>query len=132
MNKYNFLTDALAISTQIDTIRMAWLMGNLLQLDFQIDQNYTLQNKQDSFDYQVFCAIDENEIVFRLIEHKTNGVPISKKFKQIDYFLSVSNQCPPATLLEIQNKLRTNKDIQAVFKIELCPKITKALKMYEF
>ncbi len=134
MEKNEFSVKALAISASIDILRVVWSLQQALDLNFKIEENCIPKPSMPNENYRVFAACDENEVVYRLIENHVENtkIALSKKFKQFDFFILISDNSFTPDLRNIKTKISKQTNIQGVFEIELCYRIIKALKYYSF
>lgn len=127
-----FSKTALAISSTADIFRIAWSLGQIMDLDFKNEEDCIPAPSKRKEIFQVFSAADENEIVFRLTENRSGNAVLSKKYKQFDYFLLTSDNSFTPDIKKLKTLISKAESIQAVFIIEVCNMISKAFSPYSF
>jgi len=122
----------IGIASQDDIYRVSWAIGESLGIRLQKDEPLTARIKGQDCYFDLFYDVAENDVVYRMAANKANGNLLCSSYKNIDFFLIVSDSDFSPKPDALRTKLQQAEALLGVFLIETCPTLRKAFKNYSF
>ena len=110
----------IGISSHQKDYRLSWAINNISNLKLTKTNDYTVTNKKDNSRkyFSIFLYINKADTCFRLISNKSESGILSHRYKNIDYFLLVSNTDDFLEVDDILNNINKLDVIIGCFVVE--------------
>jgi hypothetical protein len=122
----------IGIASQADIYRVSWAIGETLGIHLKKDEPLSIRTKGQNHDFDLFYDVAENDVVYRMAANKTKGKYLCSAYKNIDFFLIVSDSDFSPKPDDLRAKLQQAEAVLGVFLLEPCPALRKAFINYSF
>ena len=132
LNDNSFPKQIIVLSSQESSMRLSWIVGQAMNIEFRKDEEIIVKSKGKSFSFDNYIAIPEDDLVYRLVANHGNEKCLSKKNKNFDYFLLISNTALSPNIKSARADIQKAKGILGAFVINIPPEISRVFKNYAF
>lgn len=120
-----------ALATQAALFKVVGIVEDKLGIKMQSDAPLSCRIKGRDYNFDLFFAVD-NDVIYRLISNRSDGILLCDKYKNFDYFLLISDTQQSPSLEAVKNILQSVDDFLAVYTTEACSAMKRAFKDFSF
>ena len=111
----------IGIAIRISSYKLSWLLNSVLNTDFKQAEDLVFSSKssEENNHYAVYEHDMNTEVLYQLIENKSDSVTLIKQLKNIDYLLKVEGEFSENQITQLVKKIRDIENITACLTIDI-------------